>query len=104
MNQTTLFDAPIVRIADPATSHLAAEEIAPKIGGLQLVALRAARRVCRDNRDATANEIAYDTMFMSINESIRKRVGELRQAGLLTVVGQRKCRVTGKVCQAYRVA
>lgn len=103
MIQASLFDAPVVRLADPPTSHTAAKDIKLKAGSLQAIALRRAGWLCRGGTysDATANEIAeHDGR---VDESMRKRVHELRRRGLLLVVGERKCRVSGKICQAYRV-
>ena len=89
-----LFEYAISRQADPPTSHQAAVEVASKLSGLRAEFVARLRSLgC-----ATANEVARG------EESIRKRAKECQRLGLVSVVGERRCVVTGKNAMVYRVA
>jgi len=106
MIQLDLFQgaSPLHRTCDPQTSVEAAEVL--PLGECQAIALRAARHLCHENGDATANEIGRLGSLMSDHnaETIRKRVHELVRRGELCEVAHRKCSATGKVARAFRIA
>ena len=85
--------ATIARINDPATSHQAAAEIVPKLVGLRAEFVARLKAI----GSGTANEVARG------DESIRKRAKECERFGWIEVVGERRCRVTGKNAMVYRV-
>ena len=91
------------RTCDPQTSAEAAEAL--PLGECQAIALRAARQLCRDHGNATANEIGRLGSLMSDHnaETIRKRVHELVRRGELRCVGTRRCTITGSKTKAYGV-
>lgn len=96
----------LARDGDPETSHAAADEIAPKLGKVQLEVLSVFRR---SMSSLTANEAAEvarrstrDNAKMC--ETYRKRCGELERKGLLRCVGKRTCNITGKQVQHYVAA
>ena len=89
---TTLFDWAEARASDPITSQIAAEEIAPKLGMLEL-------------GEATANEVAARAVRNGAlnHESIRKRASGLQAKLVIYQHDQRICNHTGKLAQTYRV-
>ena len=107
--QRSLFDdieinePKLARDSDPDTSHAAAEELAPKLGKVQMEVLSVFRRSASS---LTANEAAEvvrrstrDNATMC--ETYRKRCHELERKGLLRCIGKRTCLITGKVVQHY---
>ena len=91
---------PPVRRSDPPTSHAGAAHIAPRLGRLKarMLSVFAAR-------PATANEAAAACVRAAggNHESLRKRTGELESAGLIEVIGERTCSVTGQPASVFAV-
>lgn len=92
------------RTCDPQTSVEAAEAL--HLGECQAIALEAAKHLCRDFGDASANEIGRlgATLGTANSETIRKRVRELADRKKLIEIGTRPCRITGKRVAVYKVA
>lgn len=94
---------PIARRSDPPTSRLAAAEIGPSLAECQagfIVALKAL------GQPATASEIAAQASGAhgaKMQESYRKRAGELVSAGRIRVAGKRRCRVTNRYARLYEL-
>ena len=110
MNQLTLFDVPQPRARkrDPKTSQIAAAEIEPKLNRLQQEFFDT---LSQSSLPMTSNEVAAEIVsetFMrscqASRESFRKRAGELVALGRIEVCDKRKCKVTGKLAQVYRIA
>jgi hypothetical protein len=105
MTQLSLFDdePQLARAADPVTSQIAAEEVKPKRSQLQsafLIALDAL-----GGGPATAREIAERAVAMGLHkevESVRKRSAELEKQHLIVMAGLERCKVTGKLAEAWR--
>ena len=93
--QTTFFEAfdqqRLARRSDPVTSSSAASGL--KLTKLQSQFLARLKKL----GNGTANEIAAGS------ESIRKRATELKRAGLVVVVGARRCTVTGIKASVYKL-
>lgn len=106
MIQLDLFEGAshLHRTCDPQTSVDAAETL--PLGECQSIALRAARHLCHENGDATANEIGRIGSFWSGHnaETIRKRVHELVRRGELRCVGTRRCTMTGKNSKCFAIS
>lgn len=87
------------RRTDPATSHAGATHIESSAGCLQRLFLDALRH----QFPMTANEVARacSERHQVMPESVRKRAKELQRTGAITVVGERRCRVTGRQAQTY---
>ena len=105
MNQLTLFgDEPaIARASDPATSHAAAKEIRPCVGKLQAAFLAALKDL---GGARTAREIAERARELGLHrepESIRKRASELEDMRMIQVVEVRRCSITNKVAESFRL-
>lgn len=105
MNQLTLFDEPseLSRQSDPESSHVAAQEIRPCIGKLQAAFLAALKDL---NGPATAREIAERAREMGLHrepESVRKRAAELEDMRMIQVVEVRRCSVTNKMAESWRL-
>lgn len=107
MTQLSLFDIAdepaIARKSDPITSHAAATEIRPILGKLQAAFLAALRDL---GGTRTAREIAERAREMGLHgevESVRKRSAELEEMRLIQVVEVRRCSVTGKVAESWRL-
>jgi len=111
MNQLQLFESgvdismkPLSRRTDPVQSHVAAEQIIPKLNSLQSAFIQGLRML---PPSATAREVAE--LVKSAGgancevETIRKRSGELEDMGLIKPTGVRLCRVTGKLAEAFEV-
>ncbi len=94
MNQLNFFDNPPARRGDPITSKIAAVEVQPKLAGYRKVFADRLRHLGQ----ATAQEVALG------QESIRKRAKELERAGIVKVVGARRCRRTGKTASVYELS
>ncbi len=72
------------RESDPPTSHAAADAIEPSLGALQ----RAVVEFYRLHGPQSARQAERRSCFAQYSPStIRKRISELHQAGLLVVVG-----------------
>lgn len=100
---TGTIDLPLFALArrtDPATSHTAASELAPKLNVLQqhMLAVLSASPV-----PLTAAEAARECVrvYGGMSESYRKRSGELVAKGLARVAGIKSCDVSGKVCRTF---
>lgn len=94
-----LFAAPLARRADPATSHAAAQKIAPKLGG-QLARIL---NLIRQYPDCTAGELAAHSSGELDQVTICKRVSILDRDGLIEINEQgRPCRVRGNLARTYR--
>ena len=105
MTQLSLFDdePAIARKSDPVTSHVAAKEIRPSIGKLQAAFLAALKDI---GQPATAREIGERAKAMGLHgepESVRKRAAELEGMRLIQVVEVRRCSVTNKIAETWRV-
>ena len=107
MTQLELFgDAIFEKLArqdDPPTSHVAAKEIRPSIGKLQAAFLAALKDI---GKPATAREIGERAKAMGLHrepESVRKRSAELEELRFIQVVEVRRCAVTGKVAETWRL-
>ena len=105
MNQLNLFDdgTQLARQTDPVTSRMAAEEVRPKIGQLQQAFLAALANL---NRPSTAREIgerAKELGLVREPESVRKRSAELERMRLIRVVEVRRCSVTNKMAESWRL-
>lgn len=109
MRQRNLFDEPsafeqfaaVVRPSDPATSHVAADEVASKLAGLRREFVEGVRRC---GGSATANEAAAAMSGdHSIRESIRKRAKECVDRGLVKIEAARVCNVSGSLATVYEV-
>jgi hypothetical protein len=79
------------------TSLLAWQEIQPKLGKQQQLALDAIKKY----PDHTYNELAQPELS-GMGESLRKRASELEDKKLIKSVGKRKCTVTGYECHIWR--
>lgn len=87
------------RMNDPATSQIAAQEVATKLVGLRADFVCGLRLL---GGRGTANEVAVAvTRIPTKAESIRKRAKELVEAGVIRVIGDRECMVSGKRAQVY---
>jgi len=94
VTQTTFDFEPIARTTDPATSQIAAREIAPSLSGYRAMFVERLREL----GEATANEVSGG------NESIRKRARECQRLGLIVEAGTRACRNTGKQATVWKVS
>jgi hypothetical protein len=106
MTQLSLFDdgPQLARQSDPVTSQAAAEQVRPKIGQLQQAFLAALAAI---GQPATAREIgerARDMGLAKEAESVRKRLAELRRAGLIKLAEEKRCDYTGQRAEAWRVS
>ena len=106
MTQLSLFDdgPQLARQSDPLTSRMAAEEIKPKVSQLQQAFLAALKDL--GGGPATAREVAERAKEMGLHrepESIRKRASELEDMRLIQVVEVRRCSVTNKVAETWRL-
>jgi len=98
--QQSLFNyKPIHRQTDPSTSREGAEHVERKLSVMQC---RMMDSFCRPS---TANEAAELCVawYGGSHETYRKRKGELEKLGLIECVGKRKCRVTGRSAEVFRV-
>ncbi|AMV34387.1 hypothetical protein VN12_19840 [Pirellula sp. SH-Sr6A] len=88
------------RRSDPETSHIAAEELSPRLRGLRLQFVEALTQLGQ----ATANEVAaFVTSDPHLAQSIRKRAKEIERHGFIRVVGVRACKQTGSKASVYEV-
>jgi hypothetical protein len=111
MSQGELFDfsnhdghvqiAPRARASDPVTSTIAAQAVENTASVLQRLFIESLAQL----GEATANEVARRAAAKAnvMPESVRKRAGELFESGLISVSTIRKCGVTGKLAQVYKV-
>lgn len=107
MNQLSLFDDSmpevLARQSDPPTSKAAAEDIRPSIGKLQAAFLAALKDL---GGARTAREIAERARELGLHrepESIRKRASELEDMRMIQVVEVRRCSITNKVAETWRL-
>lgn len=73
-------------------------ELLPELGERQLLVFEEIRR----KPLLTAKELQHNLHFLDAN-SVRPRITELQNAGLVVSGGKRKCRVTGKTVMVWRV-
>ncbi len=93
-------NTPQARSADPVTSKLSAHCVQPLLSGLQITFMRVLGELGR----ATANEVAIAASNNRCRqETIRKRAGELKEAGRIRIVDRRTCEVTGSIASVYEV-
>ena len=95
-------DAPIARRDDPLPSHVAAREHTGSGARSRHadIALASVRR----HPGSTATELfAADVMPFDLHE-LRRRLGDLKNAGAIEVVEERKCRLRGRLMNSWRVA
>ena len=107
MTQLSLFDdsmpEALARQSDPVTSKVAADEIRPSIGKLQAAFLAALKDL---GGARTAREIAERARELGLHrepESVRKRASELEDMRMIQVVEVRRCSITGKVAETWRL-
>ena len=107
MAQLSLFDDSVpealARQSDPVTSKSAADEIRPSIGKLQAAFLAALKDL---GGARTAREIAERARELGLHrepESVRKRAAELEDMRFIQVVEVRRCSVTNKVAETWRL-
>lgn len=101
--QLNLFDAtPKSRPSDPSTSHDGAAWVEPQLNHLQREMWLAFQTF---DVAKTANEAAAICVKTAggCHESYRKRKGELQRMGLIEYVGKRRCGVTGRPAEVFRV-
>ena len=108
MTQLSLFDdampEALHRQSDPVTSQAAAEEVKPRLGQLQSAFLQALDDL--GGGPNTAREIAERAVAMGLHrevESVRKRAAELEDMRLIQVVEVRRCMITGKLAETWRL-
>jgi len=106
MRQPSLFDDPqSSRNRDPKTSHVAAEEIRPKINKMQERVLSVfgpkQERTAQEAAQECINRYCTDRTVLANCESYRKRMHELVRSGHLKIVGERYCLVTHRMASAY---
>lgn len=95
-------DRRLSRESDPRTSKLAEPSAAKQLTAQQLVLWSLA-----SFGQATANEIALRAESSPLNtsgvrsETCRKRVAELVRSGQIEAIGERHCRITGKLATVY---
>lgn len=104
--QLTLLDgsdllATPARRTDPATSHIAAAEIEPKLNTLQARFVQAVRVLGGATASEAAKRVVQECGGSA--ETARKRARECCELGYVRIAGTRRCRVTGKVAQFYEV-
>ena len=100
MCQLSLFDQSVIaRSSDPITSHVAAENVLPKLSGRRSEFVRCLREI---GHPATAQEIAA-MADVRIRESVRKRAKECVNLGYVVEVGTKRCDVTGTMAMTYWV-
>jgi hypothetical protein len=95
---------PLARANDPSTSKEAAAHIAPSLNTAQAAFIESLRSL---KQPSTAQEIAEHACNChdhKMQESYRKRAGELIKAGRISVAGKRPCRVTNRPAQIYELA
>lgn len=101
--QATLFDlesdAPVLpkaeprkmaRKTDPQTSHDAAEELAPKLAGVQIAVLAAIQDWPNKTSRELAEKLGWET------GAVNKRTSELEAAGCIKRHEERRCSISGK--------
>jgi hypothetical protein len=89
------------RNTDPATSHIAAEEVSQKLSHCQRTFVAALAAL---GSPATAYEIATAANARDPSSSVetyRKRATECVRAERIKDYGRRECRVTGKQATTY---
>lgn len=90
------YGSQISRKSDPETSKEAGGRV--NVGEAKKLFLEGLRNC---GIPSTANEVAIEFRSEMMQESIRKRAGELVKDGVIEVTGKRKCKQTGNSCQTY---
>lgn len=86
------FEPPkLARSSDPETSKLSAEQIRPHLGRLHRVVI------------ATLKEKGEPMTAKEIGQDAHRRMLELVNAGMIETCGTRKCSVSGRMSQVYRI-
>lgn len=93
-----LHDTRLFRESDPQTSRLAANAVVGKAGSFRAEFVA---RLAKMPNGGTAREIASSPS--GVDESIRKRASELEKAGVIEVVGVKKCSTSGKMANVYQI-
>lgn len=96
-DQTGYGDLPLFRTDDPQTSREAAVQVAPKLPAMCGEFVRCLRLI---GEPSTAQEISMKAEA-SIRETVRKRAAECVERRLVTVLGTKKCSVTGNRATIY---
>ena len=96
MNLYDLAERPLARPTDPATSHAAATEIAPKLSDIRAWALS----LLREHPGMTAVELCEAAGIGDVRK-VNRRLPELERDGLVRRGEARVCRVTGKRAQPW---
>lgn len=89
-------EPPLARNTDPATSHLAAQEVREQLAGLRLRTYE----FVRNHKGKIARELttlAGDKDARTIN----RRLNELEKAGLIYRGEERRCEITGRLCATW---
>lgn len=88
------------RFNDPETSIAAAEDVLPRLNQ-RCQQFLAALRVLKQ---ATAKEAAMHACPANYAqcETVRPRASDLQRMGLIVIVGQRRCQVSGKTVSVYK--
>ena len=105
-DQPSLFDRPISRATDPATSSEAAAAVSHKLGRCAARMLEAFETMgVTTNGGATASEAARHCVHVHGGnvETFRKRIGDLRVSGRIIEGEARRCDVTGHNATTYKV-
>lgn len=92
-------DRPGVRKGSPDTSHEAANDLAPKVGRLQRMALHAIREAGPVALDGARGGLTADELAERLNLdrwSIQPRTSELKALGLVADSKARRRNITGK--------
>ncbi|XZE18781.1 hypothetical protein SH449x_004086 [Pirellulaceae bacterium SH449] len=87
------------RTNDPETSIAAAEDILPRLNQRCRQFLTALRVL----KQATAKEAAMHACPGNYAqcETVRRRASDLQRMGLIVIVGQRACKISGKTSSVY---
>jgi len=96
-DQNGFADLPLFRHDDPETSKQAAANVAQKVPAMCSEFVRCLRLI---GHPATAQEISMRSEA-STRETVRKRAAECVERGLVTVMGTKKCSVTGNRATVY---
>jgi len=91
------FDSPIARTSDPIDSHEAAEKVNRSENCIRFA------QAVKALGSATAKEVEryWQERGCKDAETVRKRQSEVVEAGLVKIVGRRRCGVTGSVVRVY---
>lgn len=92
---------PLARSSDPPTSHHAAAEIEPCLKGAKQAMFRAFSDGPKTDMEAALWCVQESGKHMS--ETYRKRAHELRSLGVIRLVCERRCTVTGSIASVWEV-